>query len=107
MEQYRFHKASIPKTIAERISDTVEFFPRDFNMPKLYSKNATINSTEDLIHELKNLAPVSPLVTLVNLHKEAMISLAEIFGKETSQELPLRVLIEGACPDKLQQVNQE
>ena len=75
-------------------------------MPKLYSTNAPILSAEDIIHELRNPAPISPLVTLGNLHKEAMISLAEIFVKATSQELPLRVLIEEACPDKLQQVNQ-
>ena len=69
------------------------------------STDDTIHSERDLIHALKNPAPNIPLVTLVNDHKEELVSLAYIFGKSTSPESPPRIPIEEAYPEKLQQVN--
>ena len=68
---------------------------------------ATIHATQDLIHALQNPAPVIPLVTLVNSHKEALISLAKIFGKVLAPEIPPSMPARGALHEKLQQVNQE
>ena len=76
-------------------------------MPKMSSTDATIHSALELIHALHNLEPGIPLVTLVNLHKESLKYLAEIFAKLTSSAVPPGVTIDGAYPDKLQQVNQE
>ena len=36
MEHYRFHKAYIPKTRAERISDTVDFFLRNLSCQRCH-----------------------------------------------------------------------
>ena len=58
-------------------------------MPKMSSTESTINATQDLIHAMKNSAPVSPLVTLVDAHKEALRYLAYIFGKTTSTAEPM------------------
>ena len=76
-------------------------------MLDIFSTDATIHATQDLIHALQNTEPARPLVTLVNAHKEPFISLADIFGKSTSPEVPLMVPIEEAYPEKLQQVNQK
>ena len=67
-------------------------------MPKMSSTAATIHAAKDIIHGLKNSSPARPLVTLVNLHKEALISLADIFEKSTSPAVPLRIIIGGGIP---------
>ena len=64
------------------------------------SADATIHAEQYLICALQNPAPDSPLVTLVNEHNEALISLADIFGKSTSPEVLLRVLGRGGIPRK-------
>ena len=61
-------------------------------MPHISSKDATIHTAQDLIHSLYNPAPVIPLVTLVNTYNEALITLARIFDKSTSPEIPTRVV---------------
>ena len=50
--------------------------------------DATIHAAQDLIHAIHNPEPARPLVTLGNTHMEALGSLADIFGKETSPEVP-------------------
>ena len=67
-------------------------------MPKMSSTDATIHAVHDLIRAIYNPAPAIPLVTLVNLHKEALISLADIFEKSTSPAVPLRITIGGGLP---------
>ena len=63
-------------------------------MPKMSSTDAKIYAIQDFIHALKYTAPSSPLVTLGNSHNEALRSLADIFGKEISPEVPTRVPFE-------------
>ena len=65
------------------------------------------HSAQDLISALYNPEPASPIVKLGNAHKEALISLAEIFRKATPAAVPLRVPARGAYQEKLQQINQE
>ena len=69
MEHYRCHNAYIPKKIAERISDTVEFPPKNFNMPHMSSMDATFHAAQDLIYTLHNPEPERPLVKIGNGHK--------------------------------------
>ena len=52
-------------------------------MPKISSTGATIHAAQDLICPIQNTAPTKPLSTLVNVHKEAFISLIDIFVKAT------------------------
>ena len=70
MEQYSCHKAYIPKTRVERISDTVEFPPKTFHMPQMSSMDATTHAAQDLIYALQNPAPAIALVKLGHGHKE-------------------------------------
>ena len=96
MEHYRCHNAYIPKTISERISDTVDPPPTKSNMPKMSSTDATIHAAHDLIHSLQNSESESPPVTLENTHKESLRSLSGIFVKATSPAVPPRVPARGS-----------
>ena len=106
-EQYRLNKVYILKTRAEQISDTVEFFPQQFNMPKISSTDAIIRAVQDLFYGLHNPVQASPLVKLGNPNKESLRSLVEIFRTAPPPVVPPRVPFRGACQEKLQQVNQE
>ena len=70
------------------------------------STDATTHDAQDLICALKKSSPASSLVALGNAHKESLIPLADIFGIETSSEVPPGVPVKGAYQEKLQQVNQ-
>ena len=106
MEHYRFHKAYLPKTRAERISDTVDFPPKIIHMPQMSSMDATYHSAQDLIYTLQNPAPEISLVKLGHGHKEALKTLAEIFRKSNPPEIPPRVPVRKLGQKKLQEVNQ-
>ena len=95
MEHYILHKAYIPNTKVERISDTVDFSPKQFNTPKMSFIDATFNTTQDLIYALHNPEPKIPLVKLVNSLKELLIYLVEIFIKATPPAVPPRVPVKG------------
>ena len=69
------------------------------------STDAMIHAAHDLIHPLHNPAPASPIVTIRNAHRGALIYLANIFGKAAPSAVPQRVPINEAYPEKLQQVN--
>ena len=107
MEHYRCHKAYIPKTRAEQISDTVEPPPKTFHMPQISSMDATYHYAQDLIYALQNPSPTSPLVKLGHGHKEALKNLADIFRKSSPQAVPPRVPVREVGQKKLQEMNQE
>ena len=67
-------------------------------MPQMSSTAATIHATRDLIYAIQNTEPEIPLVKLGNAHKEALRSLAEIFGNATPPEVPQKVTIDEAYP---------
>ena len=100
------HKSYIPKTGAERISDTVDFPPKKFNMPQMSSMDTTYHAAQDIIYTLYNPAPAIPLVKLVNGHKKSLKNLAEIFRKANPPVVPPRVTVREVGEKKLQEVNQ-
>ena len=53
--------------------------------------DATYHTSQDLIYALQNTEPVTPLIKLVNGHKEALNTLANIFRKANPPAVPLRV----------------
>ena len=73
----------------------------------MFSTDATIHTAQDLIYSIQKPAQASPLFKLENAHKEALISLAEIFIKATPPVVPPRVPVRGSYQEKLHQVNQE
>ena len=66
-------------------------FPKQFNMPKMYSIDATFHAAQDLTYVLQNKSPANLLSKLGNVHKESLRTLAEIFSKASPQAIPLRV----------------
>ena len=74
-------------------------------MKKMSYIDAKIHATQDFICAIKNTSPDSPLVKLANSHKEAYISLKEIFRKTTSPAVLSRVPIEETYSEKILQMN--
>ena len=95
MEPYIYHEAYITNTRANRISDTVEFYPKQFNVPQMAFTDATYHATQGLIYSLHNPAPEIPLFKPGNVQKEALRTLAEIFKKANPPALPPRVPVRG------------
>ena len=102
MENYRFNKADIPKKIAERISDTLECFPKTFNTPQMSSVDATYHASQNLIYLLQNPEPEMPIVKLGHVHKEAFNTLADIFRKANPSAVPPRGPVREVRQNKLQ-----
>ena len=90
MEHYMCHKSYIPKTRAERISDTVEFSPKTFHIPQMFSMDATYNTAQDIIYALHNPEPASPLVELWHVHKEVFKTLTDIYSEKQTPQQYLR-----------------
>ena len=94
-------------TTVERISDTVEFFPKQFNMTEMSSLDATFHAAQDLIYALQNPARANPLATLVNGHKKELRTPVKIFRKSTPPAVPLTVPVRGVVQEKPKEVNKE
>jgi hypothetical protein len=60
MEHYRAHMVYCSTTGHERISDTVDFFPKHCKVPGLSSTDAATRAALDLTHALRNPAPTTP-----------------------------------------------
>ena len=56
------------------------------------STDAGIHAAQHLFHKLQNISAASPLVTIGNTHKEALITLAFLFDKSTSLTRSLMVV---------------
>ena len=73
VEHYRCYKVYINNTIAERIADTMEFFPEKTTMPGIFSSDTATHVETDLIIVLKNPPPdasFAPLNTEKLMHLE-------------------------------------
>ena len=57
MQHSRCSKVFVTKTNAQRISDTVEFFPTKIRMPETSTLEQFKHSVKDLLHVLQNLQP--------------------------------------------------
>ena len=77
---YKCHKTYIIKTSAENISDTIEFFPTSFPMPKLSAADAAIHAANLLIEALNMPHPMSPLNNFPIQQQQALRKLADIFS---------------------------
>ena len=85
---YRNHTIYVTHSREERTSDTVDFFPTKFNIPKTLSNNRAIAAIEDLAHELQNLQPAIPFLQRGTPTNEAYRKLAELLNNNTPSESP-------------------
>jgi hypothetical protein len=79
MHRYRCQNIYILATASERIVDTLEFFPHNFQMPQLSSTDRLIMAANDMSNALKNLHPEVPFPHIRNNTITALTTLAEIF----------------------------
>ena len=71
------------------------------------SMDETYHAAQDIIYELQNPEPASPLVKLGNGHKEALNTLPNIFRKANPPAVPPRVPVREVGQKKLQYMNRE
>jgi hypothetical protein len=61
MNHYRCQNVCISATASERIMDTLEFFPHNYQMPQLYSTDRLITTENDMMEALQKPHPEVPL----------------------------------------------
>jgi hypothetical protein len=79
MEHYRSHRVYCSTTGHERISDTVDFFPKHYKVPGLSSDDVATMAALDLTHALRNPAPTTPFKQPGTDRMQAIKRLAAIF----------------------------
>jgi hypothetical protein len=69
----------ISSTASERIVDTLEFFPHNYQMPQLSSMDRLIMASNDMSNALKNPNPEVPFSHIGDDTITALTTLAENF----------------------------
>ena len=83
-DQYRCHKIYIPETKDKRISDTMEFYPKQCNIPYASSLEEAIVAIKNLAAALAYAKPSSPYLTTDEEIKELQ-TLKKIFTNKHTQ----------------------
>lgn len=83
MEHYRCYKVYVSATGAERIADTIEFFPNQ-PMPCTSSTDAAIIAAQQLILALKNPAPPAPFETFESHQYDTIQKIADIYQTQAT-----------------------
>jgi hypothetical protein len=78
-EHYRCYRVFINKTRSERITDTVEFFPQDMEMPYPTPTEIAVDATKTLIRALQNPTPSTPFAHQPFDRTTAIRTIADIF----------------------------
>jgi hypothetical protein len=88
MHHYRCQNVYISATASERIVDTLEFFPHNYQMPQLSSTDRLLMAAKDMTDALQNPHPEVPFATIGDDTISALSELAAIF-KLKLQQTPL------------------
>jgi hypothetical protein len=79
MHNYRCQNVYISATASERIVDTLEFFPHNYQMPQLSSTYRLLMAAKDMTYALQNLHPEVPFARVGDDTISALSDLAAIF----------------------------
>jgi hypothetical protein len=79
MHHYRCQNVYISSTANERIVDTLEFFPHNYQMPQLSSTDRLIMAANDMTDALQHPHPEVPFPTIVDDTISVLAELAAIF----------------------------
>jgi hypothetical protein len=79
-DHYRCYRVHINKTKADRIVDTVEFFPAKVTMPRTASEDLATIAAQELMHALVHPAPAAPFSIIGGAQLEALRQLSTIFN---------------------------
>jgi hypothetical protein len=100
MHHYRCQNVYISATAHERIMDTLEFFPHNYQMPQLSSTNRLLMAAKDMTDALQNTHPEVPLARVGDDTISALTELAAIFKLKLRQTPPSTL---PAAPPKVTQ----
>ena len=79
LDHYQCYRVWIPSTHAERIADTIQFFPTILRTPTLSHRDATLQAARELTHALQNLNNANPLSQLSDDQLRALHQLSTFF----------------------------
>ena len=88
MHHYRCYRVWVWGTRAERIADTLAWFPTRHIMPVASSADRAIAAARDLTQALQHPSPASPLAPVEDASRDALHQLASIFADKTSLAPP-------------------
>jgi hypothetical protein len=88
MHHYRCQNVYISSTASERIVDTLEFFPHNYQMPQLSSTDRLIMAAKDMTDALQNPHPEVPFARVGDDTISALAVLAAIFKLKLRQTPP-------------------
>jgi hypothetical protein len=85
MHHYRCQNVYISATASERIVDTLEFFPHNYQMPQLYSTDRLIMAAKDMTYALQNPHLEVPFARVQDDTILALTELSAIFKLKLRQ----------------------
>jgi hypothetical protein len=85
MHHYRCQNVYISTTVSERIVDTLEFFPHNYQMPQLSSTDRLLMAAKDMTDALQNPHPDVPFASVGDDTIVALTDLAAIFKLKLQQ----------------------
>jgi hypothetical protein len=91
-EHYRCYRVFINKTKAERITDNVEFFPQELEMPFPTPTEIAVEATKTLIKTLQNPIPSTPFAHQPYDRNTAIRTIADIFQPYTTPGLTPNII---------------
>ena len=83
LKHYRCYKVHVGKTSAERIADTLTWYPSQVSMPTNSSLDLATAAAQDLLAALLHPSDASPLPALSLTQRAALFQLADIFADVT------------------------
>jgi hypothetical protein len=88
MHHYRCQNVYISSTASERIVDTLEFFPHNYQIPQLSSTDILIMAAKDMTDALQNPHPEVPFIHVEDDTISALTELAKNFKLKLRQTAP-------------------
>jgi hypothetical protein len=85
MHHYRCQNVYISSTASERIVDTLEFFPHNYQMPQLSYTDRFLMTAKDMKDALQNLHPKVPFAHVGDDTISAITELANTFKFKSRQ----------------------
>jgi hypothetical protein len=79
MHHYRCQNIYISSTASERIMDTLELFPHNYQMPQLSSTDILLMAAKEMTYALQNPHPEVPFARVVDDTISALAEFAIIF----------------------------
>jgi hypothetical protein len=85
MHHYRCQNVYISTTASERMVDTLEFFPHNYQLPQLSSTDRLLMAAKDMTDALQNPHPAVPFASVRDGTVAALTDLAAIFKLKLQQ----------------------